>query len=119
MNIAEGSPWRRSLSDYASKKNGAEIDSTMARRKHWSEILNEWIMRICLSAAGLPQILTIIREDSLQVRRNADVASIDRVYRLLAKQYHVDNKDTGNLEGCEIVFTGHSILSESGQKGSL
>lgn len=50
--------------------------------------------------------------EDLQVSPNADVATIDRVYRLLAKQYHPDNRDTGNLERFEILTTAHRILSD-------
>ena len=36
--------------------------------------------------------------EDLQVSSNADVETIERVYRLLAKRYHPDNNGTGDAE---------------------
>ena len=36
--------------------------------------------------------------EDLQVSSNADIETIERVYRLLAKRYHPDNNGTGNAE---------------------
>jgi curved DNA-binding protein CbpA len=36
--------------------------------------------------------------ENLQISPNADMEMIERVFRLLAKRYHPDNKQTGNAE---------------------
>ena len=47
----------------------------------------------------------------LQVSSNADLETIERVYRLLAKKYHTDNKATGNLEKFELLTRAYKTLS--------
>jgi curved DNA-binding protein len=47
----------------------------------------------------------------LQVSRNADPETIERVYRLLAKRYHPDNKKTGDAERFRILTQAYSTLS--------
>jgi curved DNA-binding protein CbpA len=47
----------------------------------------------------------------LQISPNADLDTIERVYRLLAKKYHTDNKATGNLEKFEIITRAYKTLS--------
>ena len=49
--------------------------------------------------------------EDLQISSNADLETIERVYRLLAKRYHPDNKKTGNLDKFEIINNAHQILS--------
>lgn len=49
--------------------------------------------------------------EHLQVSPRADLDTIERVYRLLAKRYHTDNPDTGNLEKFELINAAHKILS--------
>ena len=36
--------------------------------------------------------------EDLQVSPDADLETIERVYKLLAKRYHPDNSFTGNIE---------------------
>ncbi|MCK5350483.1 MAG: DnaJ domain-containing protein, partial [Desulfobacula sp.] len=36
--------------------------------------------------------------EDLQISPNADLETIERIYRLLAKRYHPDNKRTGNID---------------------
>lgn len=47
----------------------------------------------------------------LQISPNADLETIERVYRLLAKKYHTDNKATGNLEKFELLTKAYRTLS--------
>jgi curved DNA-binding protein CbpA len=48
----------------------------------------------------------------LQVSQNADLATIERVYRFLAKRYHPDNRDTGDADKFQMLLTAHEILSD-------
>lgn len=59
------------------------------------------------------------REDSLadyyedlQISRNADQETIERVFRLLAKRYHPDNRVTGNVEKFEVLTNAFRTLSD-------
>ncbi len=60
-----------------------------------------------------------MREDSLadyyedlQVSRNADQETIERVYRLLAKRYHPDNQATGRADKFEALTTAFRVLAD-------
>lgn len=48
----------------------------------------------------------------LQVSPNADLDTVQRVYRLLAQRYHPDNKDTGDEEAFKQVLEAYKILSD-------
>ncbi|MCK5682814.1 DnaJ domain-containing protein [bacterium] len=48
--------------------------------------------------------------EDLQISPNADLETIERVYRLLAKRYHPDNKRTGNLDKFDIINNAHRTL---------
>ena len=48
----------------------------------------------------------------LQVARNADMETIERVFRLLAKRYHPDNTRTGNAKRFTAISEAHRILSD-------
>lgn len=50
--------------------------------------------------------------EDLQVSSNADIATIERVYRLLAKRYHPDNNDTGNAEKFTRITKAHKVLTD-------
>jgi hypothetical protein len=50
--------------------------------------------------------------EDLQVSSNADIETIERVYRLLAKRYHPDNNGTGNSEKFSIITTAYRELSD-------
>ncbi|MEE4262174.1 MAG: DnaJ domain-containing protein [Desulfobacteraceae bacterium] len=57
----------------------------------------------------------VIHEDYyeyLQISPNADLETIERVYRLLAKKYHPDNTETGNSEKFNIVTTAYKTLTD-------
>ncbi|BBO74943.1 molecular chaperone DnaJ [Desulfosarcina widdelii] len=49
--------------------------------------------------------------ENLQISSNADSETIERVYRLLAKKYHTDNDETGDIEKFETVTNAYKILS--------
>jgi curved DNA-binding protein CbpA len=58
-----------------------------------------------------PNCFTNYYED-LQVSSNADIETIERVYRLLAKRYHPDNNVTGNSEKFNIITEAYRELSD-------
>jgi curved DNA-binding protein CbpA len=49
----------------------------------------------------------------LQVSQNADIETIERVYRLLAKRYHPDNSTSGDPERFREIRSAYEILSDS------
>lgn len=49
--------------------------------------------------------------ETLQLSQNANVETVERVYRLLAKRYHPDNQDTGNAEHFAAVQEAYEVLS--------
>jgi curved DNA-binding protein len=48
----------------------------------------------------------------LQVSRNADLETIERVYRFLAKRYHPDNPQTGDAAKFRTISDAYHILSD-------
>ena len=56
--------------------------------------------------------------EDLQISPNADLETIGRVYRLLAKRYHPDNKETGNLVKFETINAAHHVLSTPEKRAS-
>jgi curved DNA-binding protein len=57
--------------------------------------------------------------EDLQVSPNADLDTIERVYRLLAKKYHPDNKATGNIDKFEILTGAYKILSNTEKRAAF
>ena len=51
--------------------------------------------------------------EDLQVSPNADLETIERVYRLLAKRYHPDNSVTGNSDKFSIITSAYKVLSDA------
>ena len=49
----------------------------------------------------------------LQISPNADSETIDKVYRLLAKRYHPDNRDTGKAEKFDSITKAFKTLSDA------
>jgi hypothetical protein len=49
--------------------------------------------------------------EDLQISPNADKETIERVYRLLAKRYHPDNKQAGNSEKFDLITKAYHTLS--------
>jgi curved DNA-binding protein len=56
--------------------------------------------------------------EDLQISPNADSETIERVFRLLAKRYHPDNKDTGNAEGFNRIFSAYKVLADAEKRAS-
>ena len=56
--------------------------------------------------------------EDLQLNPNADLETIERVYRLLAKRYHPDNSATGNSEKFNIITTAYKILSDAEKRAA-
>lgn len=48
----------------------------------------------------------------LQISPNADLETIERIYRFLAKKCHPDNKGTGNSEKFNLITSAYKILSD-------
>jgi hypothetical protein len=47
----------------------------------------------------------------LQINRNADFETIERVFRLLAKKFHPDNQQTGNADKFNLLYEAYQQLS--------
>ncbi len=54
----------------------------------------------------------------LQVDPKADQEMIERAYRLLAKRYHPDNLETGDVKKFETLITAYRILSDPKERGA-
>lgn len=54
----------------------------------------------------------------LQVDSKADQDMIERAYRLLAKRYHPDNLETGDVKKFENLITAYRILSDPKERGA-
>ena len=50
--------------------------------------------------------------EDLKISPNADPETIDRVFRMLAKRYHPDNKDTGNADAFNRISTAYRVLAD-------
>lgn len=57
--------------------------------------------------------------EDLQVSPNADLETIERVYRLLAKRYHPDNQVTGNSEKFNIITTAYKLLTDAEKRAAF
>ena len=49
--------------------------------------------------------------ESLQISPNADLDTIERVYRLLAKKYHTDNDASGDIGKFESITEAYKVLA--------
>lgn len=56
--------------------------------------------------------------ESLQISPNADSETIERVFRLLAKRYHPDNKDTGNVDVFNQISSAYKVLGDADKRAS-
>ncbi len=56
--------------------------------------------------------------ESLQLSPNADIETVERVYRILAKRYHPDNLETGDLERFGEISRAYRILSDPEQRAA-
>jgi len=50
--------------------------------------------------------------ENLQISPNADMEMIERVFRMLAKRYHPDNKQTGSPEKFNTLNDAYRVLSD-------
>jgi len=57
--------------------------------------------------------------EDLQLSPNADLETIERVYRLLAKRYHPDNSVTGNSDKFGIISTAYKVLSDAEKRAAF
>ena len=56
--------------------------------------------------------------EDLQVSPNADLETIERVYRLLAKRYHPDNSGSGSVEKFDIITKAYKVLSQAEKRAA-
>jgi hypothetical protein len=56
--------------------------------------------------------------ENLQISPNADMEMIERVFRLLAKRYHPDNKQTGSAERFNTLNDAYRVLSDSEKRAA-
>jgi curved DNA-binding protein len=54
----------------------------------------------------------------LQVNQSADSQTIERVFRLLAKRFHPDNKETGDADHFNLVVEAFRVLSDPEERVS-
>ena len=57
--------------------------------------------------------------EDLQLNHNADIETIERVYRLLAKRYHPDNSVTGDSEKFRIITSAYKVLSDAEKRAAF
>jgi curved DNA-binding protein len=56
--------------------------------------------------------------EDLQISSNADSETIERVFRLLAKRCHPDNKDTGNADAFTRISLAYKVLGDDEKRAS-
>ncbi|HSH76028.1 MAG TPA: DnaJ domain-containing protein [Longimicrobiales bacterium] len=56
--------------------------------------------------------------EALQLSPSADPETVERVYRLLAKRYHPDNKVSGDAERFKEIREAHDVLSDPDNRAS-
>lgn len=56
--------------------------------------------------------------ERLQLSPNADVETIERVYRILAKRYHPDNHETGCVERFGLINRAYTVLSDPDKRAA-
>jgi curved DNA-binding protein CbpA len=57
--------------------------------------------------------------EDLQLNPNADLETIERVYRLLAKRYHPDNSATGDSDKFRIITSAYKVLSDAEKRAAF
>ncbi len=50
--------------------------------------------------------------EALQISRNADLETIQRVYRMMAQRFHPDNAETGNQATFQLILQAYRVLSD-------
>ncbi len=48
----------------------------------------------------------------LQLSPNADTETIERVFRYLAKKFHPDNKESGDVDRFRTIVEAHRVVSD-------
>jgi len=56
--------------------------------------------------------------ETLQLSRNADFDTIQRVFRILAQRYHPDNQETGNHLAFQQIMEAHRVLSDPARRAA-
>jgi len=54
----------------------------------------------------------------MQLSSNSDIETVHQVYRMLAKRYHPDNRETGNEELFKQLVRAYSVLSDTEQRSA-
>ena len=54
--------------------------------------------------------------ECLQLSPAADPETIERVFRMLVRQYHPDNKETGDIERFQAVTEAHRVLADPARR---
>jgi len=54
----------------------------------------------------------------LQISPNAEMETIQRIYKMLATRYHPDNRETGNVDRFLLLNQAYEILSDAEQRAS-
>jgi curved DNA-binding protein len=54
--------------------------------------------------------------ETLQLSPNATQEMVERVYRILAKRYHPDNQDTGDVDRFSAVHLAYQLLSDPARR---
>jgi curved DNA-binding protein CbpA len=58
------------------------------------------------------QDIFIDHYETLQVSPNADLETIERVFRMLAKRYHPDNEPTADADKFDLLVKAYRVLSD-------
>jgi curved DNA-binding protein len=54
--------------------------------------------------------------ETLQISKNADTDTVQRVFRMLAQRYHPDNQETGNVEQFRQIHEAYLVLNDPEQR---
>jgi hypothetical protein len=74
----------------------------------------KFVVGLSYEVNAAPQATTTSADhyEVLQVSRNADFDTIQRVFRILAQRYHPDNQETGNVEIFQQAVEAHRVLGD-------
>jgi curved DNA-binding protein CbpA len=53
----------------------------------------------------------------MQISQNAEIPTIQRVYRMLASRYHPDNPETGDTDKFVLLQKAYAVLSDPTERG--
>jgi len=67
----------------------------------------------------LSQLPFVDHYEALQLSPNADAEAVERVYRMLAKRYHPDNRESGDVRKFQSVLEAHQILSDAERRAAF